>query len=166
MKVIVLGAGGRLGSRVVQACVERGHQVTALVRSRQRLAGALGEELLQQVEVVEGDVADTAQLAAAMRGHEAAVQVRGAHPQRRGERRGGGAEAGVVGALSHTPHSLRRRLQVAGYIGATYEESRPLHELVVSATEAANEALTGARRLWVTGGAGGLRVGSQGFLPS
>lgn len=52
--------------------------------------------------------------------------------------------------------SLRlRTLQVSGYIGKTYEESEPLHRIVVAVTEAANEALVGGRRLWVTGGAGG-----------
>lgn len=74
--MIVLGAGGRLGSRVLAAAAQAGHDVTAYVRSAQRLRAAVGEELLQKVQVVEGDAEDRAQLAEAMRGQEAAVQVR------------------------------------------------------------------------------------------
>lgn len=45
-------------------------------------------------------------------------------------------------------------MQAAGYIGKTFEESKPLHEIVVAAVQAANESLVGPRRLWVMGGAG------------
>jgi putative NADH-flavin reductase len=75
MKVIVLGAGGRLGSRVLEACVRAGHQTTAYVRSRQRLHQVIGDDLLGQVAVLEGDVLNSAQLREAMQGQEAAVQV-------------------------------------------------------------------------------------------
>ena len=75
MKVIVLGAGGRLGSRVLAECVRQGHQATAFVRSGDRLRAAIGEELLRAVTVAEGDVLDASALRAAMRGQEACVQV-------------------------------------------------------------------------------------------
>lgn len=45
-------------------------------------------------------------------------------------------------------------MQAAGYIGKNFEESKPLHEIVVAAVQAANESLVGPRRLWVMGGAG------------
>lgn len=76
MRVIVLGAGGRLGSRVLAECVRQGHQATAFVRSGERLRSAVGEELLRAVTVVEGDVLDASALRAAMSGQEACVQVR------------------------------------------------------------------------------------------
>jgi len=77
MKVIVLGGGGRLGSRVLGECVRAGHEATAFVRSRDRLRQAIGEQLYSRVNVVEGDVMDRAALTAAMSGHEAAVQASG-----------------------------------------------------------------------------------------
>lgn len=75
MRVIVLGAGGRLGSRVLAECVRQGHQATAFVRSRDRLRAAVGDELLRAVAVVDGDVLDGSALRAAMSGQEACVQV-------------------------------------------------------------------------------------------
>ena len=119
MRVIVLGAGGRLGSRVLAECVRQGHEATAFVRSAERLRAAVGPELLERVAVVEGDVLDAAALRQALSGQEACVQA-------------------------------------SGYIGSTYEESKPLQRLVQAAVEAANETLVGARRLWVLGGAGEL----------
>lgn len=77
MRVIVLGAGGRLGSQVLAAAVRAGHQSTAFVRSAERLRAAVGSELLKQVTVVEGDVSDADALSAAMAGHEACIQVGG-----------------------------------------------------------------------------------------
>ncbi len=50
-------------------------------------------------------------------------------------------------------------LQAAGYIGKTLEESKPLHEVVVAAVQAANQSLVGPRRLWVMGGAGASALG-------
>lgn len=77
MKVIVVGAGGKLGSRVLAASVRAGHDTTAFVRKRERLRTAIGDDLLSRVAVVEGDANDKAQLVEAMRGHDAAVQVTG-----------------------------------------------------------------------------------------
>ncbi|KAL4459076.1 hypothetical protein ABPG75_013941 [Micractinium tetrahymenae] len=77
MRVIVLGAGGRLGSRALAACVHAGHDATAFVRSADRLQAAVGGELLKRVRVVEGDASDAEALAAAMEGHEACIQAAG-----------------------------------------------------------------------------------------
>lgn len=72
----MLGAGGRLGSRVLAECVRQGHQATAFVRSSDRLRAAVGDQLLRAVAVVEGDALDADALRAAMSGQEACVQVR------------------------------------------------------------------------------------------
>ena len=37
MNILITGASGFIGRHVLQTCVERGHQVTACVRSPQRL---------------------------------------------------------------------------------------------------------------------------------
>ncbi|MEV4253079.1 NAD-dependent epimerase/dehydratase family protein, partial [Spirillospora sp. NPDC049652] len=47
MRVLVLGAGGYVGSALTERLVEAGHEVVALVRSRRPVAGA--------AEVREGD---------------------------------------------------------------------------------------------------------------
>ncbi|GAB4817876.1 hypothetical protein N2152v2_004922 [Parachlorella kessleri] len=77
MKVFIIGAGGRLGSRILAASVRAGHDTTAFVRSSQRLRAAIGDELFSRVAVVEGDALDSEQLKAAMQGHEVAVQTAG-----------------------------------------------------------------------------------------
>lgn len=77
MRVIVLGAGGRLGSRALAAAVHAGHEATAFVRCSERLRAAVGSELLQRVRVVEGDASDAQSLAAAMAGHDACIQAAG-----------------------------------------------------------------------------------------
>ena len=45
LKVIVFGAAGKVGSRVVRAALNHNHQVTAFVRDRQKLLDALGQEV-------------------------------------------------------------------------------------------------------------------------
>lgn len=70
MKIIVFGARGDVGSRVVAEAQARGHEVTAAVRSRAQL-GALPPA----VRGVVADVADTAQIAALMMDHDLAVSA-------------------------------------------------------------------------------------------
>lgn len=70
-KIVVFGAGGKAGRRVVAEAVERGHQVTAVVREpakHARLEGA-------GVNLVAGDVTDAASVASAAAGHDAAVST-------------------------------------------------------------------------------------------
>lgn len=75
MRCIVLGAGGRLGSRLLAECVRQGHQTTAFVRSSDRLKASIGKELFEAVEIIEGDVLDERSLRAALSGQEACFQV-------------------------------------------------------------------------------------------
>lgn len=65
MRIVVFGAGGRAGRRVVEEAAARGHEVTAVVRDPHAhpLPG----------DVVAGDVTDPASVAAAAAGHDAAV---------------------------------------------------------------------------------------------
>lgn len=64
MRVLVIGATGRLGGEVVKALMARGHDVGALVRTDARWPG---------VTVHRGDVRDLASLESAMPGHDAVV---------------------------------------------------------------------------------------------
>ncbi|MDX6742236.1 NAD(P)-dependent oxidoreductase [Actinocorallia sp. A-T 12471] len=70
MDLVVFGAGGRAGRRVVAEALRRGHRVTAVVRDPAKYAGEL-----DGARVVAGDVTDAASVAAAAAGQEAAVNA-------------------------------------------------------------------------------------------
>ncbi|MGW0803810.1 NAD(P)-dependent oxidoreductase [Nonomuraea sp. NPDC002799] len=69
--IVVFGAGGRAGRRVVAEAAERGLEVTAVVRD----PGKYGDLSGERVRVVAGDVTDAAGVAEVAAGHDAAVQV-------------------------------------------------------------------------------------------
>jgi nucleoside-diphosphate-sugar epimerase len=81
MKILLTGATGKVGSRLVKRLARRGDRVRALVRDRTRAAD-LRED---PIELVEGDLLDADSLAAAVRGVEAVVHCaaffRGATPE-------------------------------------------------------------------------------------
>ena len=60
MKVLLLGATGNLGSRLVPALLTHGHQVIAFVRSSSKLEALLPASVFQQIKVVEGDATSSA----------------------------------------------------------------------------------------------------------
>ncbi|MDT7803747.1 MAG: uncharacterized protein QOI78_7180 [Actinomycetota bacterium] len=62
-RIIVFGAGGRAGRRVVAEATARGHQVTAAVRDPSRHGG------------VAADVTDADSVAAVVAGHDAVISV-------------------------------------------------------------------------------------------
>lgn len=72
MKVLVLGATGGIGREVLTQGVARGHQLTALVRSPEKLAGVRG------VNVVEGNPLDPHALRATAKDHHAVITTLGA----------------------------------------------------------------------------------------
>jgi len=67
MKVALIGASGRIGSQILNELVSRGHAVTAVARDPDRIAAQAG------VTAARGDLADTAALAAVLRGHDAVI---------------------------------------------------------------------------------------------
>jgi putative NADH-flavin reductase len=72
MKLFILGATGGIGRYLLQEGLERGHQVTAYVRSPQKI-GSKHERL----RVGEGDVFNADQLAQAMAGHDVVLSAFG-----------------------------------------------------------------------------------------
>jgi putative NADH-flavin reductase len=68
MKLFILGATGGIGQHLLHIALERGHQVTAYVRSPQKI-GSTHERL----QVVQGDVFNPDQLARSMAGHDAVL---------------------------------------------------------------------------------------------
>ena len=79
MNVVLFGASGMIGSRTLKELVARGHKVTAVVRNPSRVEAAPG------ATVVQGDVTDAANVAAVLKGADAAISAyspaQGAEPQ-------------------------------------------------------------------------------------
>lgn len=78
MRLLVLGATGRVGRRVVDQALTRRHQVTVLVRS----PGTLGA-VATLVKVVPGDALDADAVRSAVAGQDAVLYVLGAGNVRR-----------------------------------------------------------------------------------
>jgi putative NADH-flavin reductase len=68
MKLVVLGATGGTGLELVRQGIERGHSVTAFVRSPERL-GAFRD----RITVKQGDLLNPAQLEQVIQGHDAVL---------------------------------------------------------------------------------------------
>lgn len=71
-RVLIIGATGSTGRQLVRQALERGYQVTALVRDPARL-----DVEHPRLRVVQGDVLDVASVEAAMRGQDAVVSALG-----------------------------------------------------------------------------------------
>lgn len=67
MKIMLVGATGNVGSRILREAVSRGHEVTAIVRRE----GALESE--PRVEVERADARDAGEVARLAGGHDAVV---------------------------------------------------------------------------------------------
>jgi putative NADH-flavin reductase len=72
MRLLIIGATGGTGLRVTSQAVERGHRVTAFVRSPQKLGS-----LLDRVAVHEGDPRNVAELQAILHCHDAVISALG-----------------------------------------------------------------------------------------
>jgi putative NADH-flavin reductase len=72
MKLVVLGATGGTGLEIVRQAVERGHAVTAFVRSPERLM-----RYRDQVNLVKGDLLNSADLERVIEGHDAVLSAFG-----------------------------------------------------------------------------------------
>jgi putative NADH-flavin reductase len=75
MKLFLLGATGRTGSEILRLALGRGHEVTAFVRSPQKLSPA------RSLTIVRGDPRNPAEIAAALPGHDAVLSVIGPPPR-------------------------------------------------------------------------------------
>lgn len=82
MKVVVTGANGFLGSWVVRALAERGHEVHALVRPKADLSELEGV----RYTVVHGDVTDVSSLEAAFEGADSVFHLAGVIAYKRSQR--------------------------------------------------------------------------------
>jgi uncharacterized protein len=69
MDIVLFGASGMVGSRVLQELLARGHRVTAVVRDPSRVAKAPGVSALQ------GDLTDAAKVASYLEGADAVISA-------------------------------------------------------------------------------------------
>ncbi|MGM9950727.1 MAG: NAD(P)-dependent oxidoreductase [Lysinibacillus sp.] len=67
MKLIVFGATGGVGQEFVKMAVEQGHEVSAFVRTPEKL------QTISGVTAIKGDAFDAEAVAAAIKGHDAVV---------------------------------------------------------------------------------------------
>jgi putative NADH-flavin reductase len=75
MRIVVLGASGRTGVPLVEQALDRGHEVVAFVRAREKLPAVLREA--DGVTVVEGDAYTGDGIEEAVEGADAVVSVLG-----------------------------------------------------------------------------------------
>jgi uncharacterized protein len=71
MKLAVIGASGKIGSRITEEALSRGHKVTGIARNPE---AGIGNE---KITWVKADVLDTEQLASAIKGHDALISAFG-----------------------------------------------------------------------------------------
>lgn len=76
MKMLILGAAGETGRRLVVAALQAGHQVTAFARNADTLSPLLGAHA-SAATVTVGDVMDAPSLAAAMAGQDVVINAAG-----------------------------------------------------------------------------------------
>jgi uncharacterized protein YbjT (DUF2867 family) len=83
MKLFVIGANGRTGTEILDLAGARGHEVTAFVRSPEKLKNALAQraEAAGSLTIVAGDPRRTESIAAALPGHDAVLSAIGPHPR-------------------------------------------------------------------------------------
>ena len=65
MKLFILGATGGIGRHLVRLALERGHFVTAYVRSPKKIG-----EVHERLKVMQGDVFNAGKMAGSMEGHD------------------------------------------------------------------------------------------------
>ncbi|MEV4617492.1 NAD(P)H-binding protein [Asanoa sp. NPDC049573] len=173
--IIVFGAGGRAGRRVVAEARRRGHRVTAVVRTRHSdLDGT----------VVSGDVTDGASVAALAAGHDAAVNAAARLDVPAGEFFAAAARALTSGlAAAGVPRlvgiGIGTTLEVAPGVPLHDSPEFPAEHRAFSLGHAAQvEVLRAADLDWVllvppptllddtTGGTGTYRTGAGQVLPA
>jgi putative NADH-flavin reductase len=69
MKVALIGASGFVGSAILQELLQRGHQVTAIVRNSRKIAPA------ENLTIVSADVMNETEVTKAVTGHDAVISA-------------------------------------------------------------------------------------------
>jgi len=69
MRVLLIGATGNLGIRLVASLITHGHTVIAYVRSSKKLEFVLPPSICSQIEVIQGDAKDAVSMKDAILNH-------------------------------------------------------------------------------------------------
>lgn len=77
MKIIVFGATGNTGRRVLASGVKMGHEVTAFVRNPEKLIEQQGEQIAGQVKIVAQNILDPQSVFQALSNQDAAIIAAG-----------------------------------------------------------------------------------------
>lgn len=77
MRIAIIGASGNCGLALTKMALRRGHQVTAYVRSADKLRQLMGSEAPANLTICTGTLADRAALAGAMAGQDAVINAAG-----------------------------------------------------------------------------------------
>jgi putative NADH-flavin reductase len=77
MNLLILGATGNMGQRLLAQGLARGLAITAFVRNRAKLQQQLGTAVPPGLTVLEGDVNDATALRAAMAGQDVLINCAG-----------------------------------------------------------------------------------------
>ena len=120
MRVLVLGATGGIGKFLLEFATARGHEVTAFVRSPQKIA--LKSERLR---VVPGDLLHAEQLAQVLLGQDVVLSAFGPATLRRVTTRG---EFGTALATAMGRSGVRRAVVVSS--GLLFEEQHAIGKLL------------------------------------
>lgn len=133
-RIVVYGATGRTGVRLVRCALDAGHTVRAFVRSAEKLERVLGTHA--RLEAAVGDLRDEAAVRAAMKGVSVAVCVAGATEAELGAKHPVGlmpgfARAALEGAKQH---GVSRLVLQASCMCAVPAERMPMLVKVLRAT--------------------------------
>jgi hypothetical protein len=77
MKIIVFGATGNIGKRVLASGIRMGHEMTAFVRSPEKLYEQQGEQIAKQVKMVIQNIMDPQSVYQALTYQDAAIIAAG-----------------------------------------------------------------------------------------
>jgi hypothetical protein len=109
MRIALFGAGGQIARRIAREALDRGHEVTAVVRDP-----ATFQKYDDRLEVVQGDATDAASVARAAKGADAIVNAISPRPSPTGRPASSlvdGARAVIAGA---SQAGVERLLAVGG----------------------------------------------------
>jgi len=111
MKIALFGASGMVGLRIMAEAVQRGHDVTAIVRN----PSALHTDL-PRVTVMQGDATDASRVAELVRGHDVVIDA--IAPPRGPQARADVLPHAVRGLMEGMKNAGVRRLLVVGGAGS------------------------------------------------